>query len=154
MGLQELSRSQCLERLSTERIGRLGVTVHALPAIFPVNFLLRDGSILLRTVAGTKLHTAVQRAVVAFEVDRHDPQGRWGWSVLVRGVASLVEDEEEIRELDLLGLRAWAHVPGSELHWVRIETSVITGRTFGHPLAGEADVPVSPVPTRWGKAAP
>jgi nitroimidazol reductase NimA-like FMN-containing flavoprotein (pyridoxamine 5'-phosphate oxidase superfamily) len=150
-GLEEISPERCRELLRLERVGRVGVTLQALPAIFPVNYLLRDQGIVIRTIAGTKLNIAMRRAVVAFEVDRHDPQGRWGWSVLVRGVAGTVEDAEELARLDATGLRTWAHVPGTELHWMRIETSVISGRSFGHPLPGadhEALAPVRPATAR------
>jgi Pyridoxamine 5'-phosphate oxidase len=86
-GLEVLSREECLSLMATVSVGRLGVSIDALPAILPVNFVLLREQIIVRTVPGTKLDAAAAQAVVAFEVDSYDPGGKWGWSVLVLGLA-------------------------------------------------------------------
>ena len=54
----------------------------ALPAIFPVNYALLDGEIVFMTGEGTKLRAALERAVVAFQVDHIDEADAAGWSVM------------------------------------------------------------------------
>lgn len=85
--VRELSRGQCLALLSTAPVGRVGVSLGALPVILPVNYVVLDERVVFRTVPGTKLDAATARTVVAFEADGHDPHGTWGWSVLIQGVA-------------------------------------------------------------------
>src|SRR4051794_31747685 len=89
-GLEILSEDDCWRLLGTMAIGRVGVTIGALPAIFPVNYVLADGAIVFRTGEGTKLRAAVNRSVVVFEVDDADPVYHGGWSVQAVGVAEVV----------------------------------------------------------------
>ena len=88
--LRELSRARCLELLATAGLGRVGVSLRALPVILPVRYAVIGGRVVFRTAPGSKLTAATRRSVVAFEADRHDPCGAWGWSVLVQGVAAEV----------------------------------------------------------------
>lgn len=116
--------------LATVPVGRLGISIEALPAILPVNFVLVHEQIVIRTVPGTKLDAAVAQAVVAFEVDACDPAGGWGWSVLVRGRGSEITDPSELAEAQRLPLRAWAQTDGAASRLLRIQTTVVTGRRF------------------------
>ena len=97
--IERLGRAECLELLKTVPVGRIGITVGALPVILPLNFSLIDGSIVFRTVPGTKLAAATSGAVVAFEVDAYDKDEGSGWSVLVQGVASEIGDGLEKADL-------------------------------------------------------
>ena len=91
-GLDILEREECLRLLSASSVGRLAVTMGALPVILPVNFLLDGDRVLIRTTSGTKLDAATRNAVVAFEVDDVDPIAHSGWSVCVTGMARDVTD--------------------------------------------------------------
>jgi len=128
-----LSRRECLALLATVEVGRLGVSIEALPAILPVNFRLFRDRIIIRTVPGTKLDAAAAQAVVAFEVDDYDPQGTWGWSVLVRGAGAEIVDPGELAEVQTLPLQAWAFKNGQADRFLHIETTVVTGRRFDTP---------------------
>lgn len=128
--LQRLSRAECLSLLPTVSIGRLGVSIQALPAILPVNFVLHDDRIVLRSVPGTKLDAATTQAVVAFEADDYGPNGEWGWSVLVQGVAEEVTEPTELAEVRSLHIAAWAFPGGDAYRYLRIETEFISGRKF------------------------
>ena len=66
--LRELSRSECLDRLGHAAFGRVGVSVDALPAIFPVFLAVVDGVVVFRTPPGTKLAAAGGGEIVAVEV--------------------------------------------------------------------------------------
>lgn len=124
-GLEILSEEVCLELLSREEVGRIAVSVSALPAIFPVNYRLIDGDVLFLTGAGIKANAAIEGNVVGFEVDHIDPESRTGWSVLIVGQARLVGASERATMGDL-DLSPWAG--GLRSHLVRIHPELISGR--------------------------
>jgi nitroimidazol reductase NimA-like FMN-containing flavoprotein (pyridoxamine 5'-phosphate oxidase superfamily) len=127
--LHELSRDECLELLAGARVGRLGVSIEALPTILPVNFAMLGERIVIRTVPGTKLDAAVEQAVVAFEVDGYDPAGGWGWSVLVRGRGMELMSADDLAEASRLPLRAWAFTDKAD-RYLSIDTTLVSGRRF------------------------
>ena len=128
--LETLDRDECLRLLASVPVGRIGVSIAALPVILPVNFALVGTNIIVRTVPGTKLDAATRCAVVAFEVDSYAPDGSWGWSVLVQGVCSEVPDAAERAALAASPPRPWAFEDGTAERVVRIETSFVNGRRF------------------------
>jgi len=137
-GLELLEEDDCLDLLSHPKVGRIGVTVGALPAIFPVNFAMSEGAVVFRTGEGTKLAAATDQAVVAFEVDDWDPMEHTGWSVLALGRASVVEDPDEVAKLRRLPLAPWAG--GSREHFVRMPIEFVSGRRIDSrhlPVDGE-----------------
>jgi nitroimidazol reductase NimA-like FMN-containing flavoprotein (pyridoxamine 5'-phosphate oxidase superfamily) len=132
VGLEILDRRECLRLLATVPVGRIGVSIGALPAILPVNFALVGDYIVIRTVPGTKLDAAVRRSVVAFEVDSYALDGSSGWSVLIQGICSEVTDAAEREALARSGLQAWAFGGGAADRFVRVEVSFVNGRRFRH----------------------
>lgn len=97
MGLRTLSRRQCLEFLAQESIGRVGVTLGALPAIFPVNFQLwGDDRVLFAAMANSRLATATDDAIIAFQADGFDVDRRSGWTVLAVGRSTRMRDPEAL----------------------------------------------------------
>lgn len=145
-GLEILSREECLRLLATVPVGRVAVSVGALPAILPVNFVVLDGDVVFRTAPGSKLDAAVRNAVVAFEADAVDAVYHTGWSVLVVGVAEEVTDPESLRAVDALPLEPWA-LDGLADHVVRIRTQTISGRRL-HARVVRPDVEVPTWPRR------
>jgi len=127
--LEYVPRHECLSLLATVPIGRVGLSVDALPVVLPVNFALVDGDIVFRTVNGTKFHAAAAGAVIAFEADGYEASGRSGWSVLVQGMSEIVTDPVELEALVGLPIEAWA-VDGSADRFVRIRSARVTGRRF------------------------
>ncbi|WCO66546.1 pyridoxamine 5'-phosphate oxidase family protein [Iamia majanohamensis] len=125
-GLEVLSRPQCLALLAGASLGRVGVTVDALPVVLPVGFCLADDRILIRTSPGTKLAAALRGSVVAFEADDVDPLYHAGWSVLVTGIARTAGEGEVAPALDGARIPRWA--PQGEDRVVAISTDVVTGR--------------------------
>jgi nitroimidazol reductase NimA-like FMN-containing flavoprotein (pyridoxamine 5'-phosphate oxidase superfamily) len=130
--VEELTRAQCLELIATVPVGRIGVSLRALPVILPVNFVLVGESIVFRTIPGTKLDTAAANAIVAFQVDSYAPDGTSGWSVLVQGACSEITDPAELLAVADIPLRAWAFDVGVATRFVRIESSFVNGRRFRH----------------------
>src|SRR3954454_11873266 len=105
--VDELSRQECVGLLARQPVGRLAVSVDALPAVFPVNFALSGEDIVFRCAAGTKFSAATAGSVVAFEVDGYDTANREGWSVINRAIAEEVIAPEERRALADLPLESW-----------------------------------------------
>ena len=95
-GLEILSRAECRDLLRRASVGRVAVTVGALPAIFPVNYALLGNSIIFLTGEGTKLRAALKRAVVAFQVDHIDEVTGTGWSVMAVGLVEEITDPAEL----------------------------------------------------------
>jgi hypothetical protein len=122
-GLEVLSRGDCLRLLRTVSLGRIGVSIGALPTILPINFRLDGDRILFRTGVGTKLDAATKGAVVAFEADDFDPMYHSGWSVVVTGMAREVREPDDP---DLYLTPRWA--PGDDGRLVEVTIEQVTGR--------------------------
>ena len=128
-GLELLTLEECEHLLQTHptRVGRIAVADDGRrPTILPVNYALDEGAVVFRTAEGTKFAAAVRGAFVAFEVDEVDAAWQEGWSVLVRGQAERVTDEDELARLRTLPLQPWAR--GIREHYVRIRPESVTGR--------------------------
>ena len=94
-----LEPDEALRLLATVEVGRIVFTQRALPAIRPVNHLVADGLIIIRTRSLHTLSTAVGESrdpVVAYEADQLDPLERTGWSVVVTGYAHQVTDAQDV----------------------------------------------------------
>lgn len=126
-GLELLTETQCRELIAGEQIGRVAVSIGALPAIFPVNYRVVDGDIVFRTGDGLKRRAALRGSVVGFEVDHIEPERSWGWSVMVVGVAEEQRAGEDDELLDAIS--PWAG--GERTHLIRIRPEVVTGRRIG-----------------------
>lgn len=129
-GSEILDEQECLALLGQVSIGRVGLSVGALPVVLPVNFVLVRDGILLRTSDGSKLRAAWEQAVVAFEADHFDPITRTGWSVLVQGRSRVVTDAREVEQHLAQPLLPWAD-PFAE-RFVEITCERISGRRVGH----------------------
>ena len=130
-GLELLDEDQCRWLLASGSLGRVAVSIGALPAILPVNYCLIDGAIVFRTGEGTKLGAAVANNVVAFEVEGGlDKDYREGWSVLVVGRAEVVTDPGELSGLAGRAPRPWAD--GTRDHVVRVTVDFVSGRRIRH----------------------
>ena len=75
---------QCWELLASASVGRIALSIGALPAILPVQYYL-DGRTLAVCLGHRELPERSLNAVVAFAADAIDPQTRSGWSVQVQG---------------------------------------------------------------------
>jgi uncharacterized protein len=142
-GLRMLSRDECFQRLRRQGVGRVAVSVGALPAIFPVNYATLDGDIVFRSGPGTKLTAAARGAVVAFEVDDADSFAHAGWSVMVVGPAHEVTDPEELQLATRLPLASWAS--RADDVFVRIEGSLVSGRELTYAVEPAGDGPAFPI---------
>jgi uncharacterized protein len=140
-GLELLTETDCRELLASANVGRIGITIGALPAIFPVNYAVIDGSITFRTAPGSKLAAATEHAIVAFEVDDYHNADQSGWSVLVVGRSEVVHDLELTAKTVAAGLEPWA--AGKRTSIVRISPEFMSGRRIvpdHEPVGGAASM--------------
>jgi nitroimidazol reductase NimA-like FMN-containing flavoprotein (pyridoxamine 5'-phosphate oxidase superfamily) len=129
-GLELLDDDEARRLLASGEVGRVGITMGALPAIFPVNYRLVDGAIVFWTAPGSKMSAAVAGAVVAFEVDDYGVRDRSGWSVLAVGEAHVVDDPALRRAVAAAGLEPFAD--GARTAMVRVEPTFLSGRRLVH----------------------
>jgi nitroimidazol reductase NimA-like FMN-containing flavoprotein (pyridoxamine 5'-phosphate oxidase superfamily) len=126
-GLEVLTPEECAARLSAATVGRLAFVDRGEPMVLPVTIGMWQQSIVFSSDTGSKLDAAVMNRPVAIEIDEWNADTREGWSVVVRGTAMTVHDEDEVGELDRLGVTAWIR-PGSPKTWVRVLPNEVTGR--------------------------
>ncbi len=126
-GLAVLTAEDCWERIVATPIGRIAFVDAGEPLILPVTHGVHRHSIVFRSGIGTKLDTAEMAKPLAFEADQWNAEDRTGWSVLARGVADTVLDDELIGELDALGVLPWLE-EAADGTWVRLRVDEISGR--------------------------
>lgn len=125
-GLSELDEATCWELLANGRVGRLAVSIKNRPDIFPVNYRVDDGAIVIKTAPGLKLAAATLGAGVAFEIDELDERARTGASVVVKGSAEEITALGELFGADELGVEPWASGPKNR--YFRLVPESVTGR--------------------------
>ena len=121
-----LSPDECWELLLSSSFGRLAASVADDLEIFPLNFIAVDGRILFRTAEGTKLLALTVNNRVALETD--DIGRSDAWSVVVKGIARVLDTQAEIDAANALPLSPL--VPTLKYIWVEITPTEITGRRF------------------------
>lgn len=125
----DLSEAECWRLLQRASLGRIVFTWRAMPAIRPVNHLVDDGKIIIRTHLGASIVSRAADAhdagaVVCYEADNIDPVRETGWSVIVTGLARLVRDPELIARYSSQ-LEPW--IAGEMDHVISIEPRFVTG---------------------------
>jgi len=123
--LEVLQEDDCLDLLRSSGVGRIGLSMGALPVVLPANYVVDSGRVIIRTGFGTKLSAAIRNAVVCFEVDCIDTDDETGSSVLVTGTARELQGAEADYAATL-PLRPWSPQVGD--HLVAIGIELISGR--------------------------
>ena len=124
-----LSVEDCLALLSGSTVGRLAVSVGALPAIFPVHYRTVDNAIWFRAASDGSLLRASNGSVVAFEVDGCDGSGPLEWSVLVQGIAEEVADPARLESVEAQWFAASPRRRGADRHLV-LPITIISGSRY------------------------
>lgn len=133
--LEKLTDDECLRLIAAGGVGRVAFDSPAGPTILPVNYVLHDNSVIVRTAVGGPLDANLRTGVrgvefkIAFEIDRIDETAQEGWSVLIRGAAHHVSDDEQAAAA-ASGVRPWAG--GERELYLRITPTEITGRRIRH----------------------
>ena len=121
--LVELDEDECWELLASRVVGRVAYDDGSGPVVLPLNYQAVDGRIRVRTTPHSALGLRVRDCRVAFEVDDVDEFRSSGWSVLVRGRASIVDVDLHGRAE---GPRTWAS--GNRSLVLEIDADEVTGR--------------------------
>lgn len=138
-GSEVLTRNESLRLLAAAAggIGRIGLVDEGRVVIQPVNYRMLDNDVLLQIGPGMMLEAAIRQTLVSFEVDRVDTSQGNAWSVLMHGLATVID-----RDSGAVGARpaeAAPLVPEPGTSLVRIRTEVLSGRRFS--LAAAPDAP-------------
>ena len=125
----QLDEREAMRLLASVDHGRVVFNDKALPAIRLVNHLVDGGRIIVRTRLAAKVSTVVRRGadarvVVAYEVDRLDPERRAGWSVAVTGWATTLTDPQQLARYEEL-LHPWVNMTMDTM--IAIQPEIITG---------------------------
>ena len=124
--VERMYPAECYRLLAPRGIGRIAFATASGLMILPVNYVMADRSIVIRTGSGSMIATHCD-GDVSFEADRFDLELGQGWSVLVRGEAHRVLPPAEQRRLrEACDLRPWP--AGEHDLFVRIASNHVTGR--------------------------
>jgi nitroimidazol reductase NimA-like FMN-containing flavoprotein (pyridoxamine 5'-phosphate oxidase superfamily) len=121
-----MSRAECLRRLAATDVGRIGLSVDAMPVILPMSFAMLDDDVVIRASWGDKLDAAVHDRVVCFEADGQESPDGDGWSVLVTGRAEIIRNPQVLERAGRLPLRPWPTRLNDR--FIRIPAEVVSGR--------------------------
>jgi uncharacterized protein len=135
-GLEILHLGDCFGLLESVPVGRIGFLAAGEVAVLPVHYLLDGQDVVFRTRAGSKLSAVEVGQYVGFEADSYDAATGTGWSVVVNGLAEIVDSAEEVARLDALGLSSWGGEDSGRV-WVRIRPSSINGRRIAAAPDGQ-----------------
>jgi nitroimidazol reductase NimA-like FMN-containing flavoprotein (pyridoxamine 5'-phosphate oxidase superfamily) len=131
MGVEEdefttrLTTEECWELLRADEFGRLAFRMVDEVHLVPINYAVDGDTLLFRTSGGNKLLGVTMHPEVVFEIDSYDDEH--AHSVIVRGIARRLEEDEEHRA-ELVPLRPWVATP--KYNVVEIRPTEITGRAF------------------------
>ena len=141
MNILEMERAECLDLLSSERIGRLGCSKDGQSYIVPISYSLDENYLYSFSLDGQKIEWMRTNSAVCVQVDRLVAHDDWT-SVIVYGRYEELPDQigrKHIRERawSLLSRHAnwWepgavkpvAHSPAAHLFY-RIRIESMTGR--------------------------
>ncbi|MFF3575241.1 PEP-utilizing enzyme [Nocardia jiangxiensis] len=101
-----LDSNECPALLAGVSLGRVLYTRDALPAVRPVNHVVRDGEIIIGAGATpwlTDMVRARDKAVLGYQADQIDQASHRGWTVRVVGYARIIDDPDRTALLAGLG---------------------------------------------------
>ncbi len=123
--LIELGEDECWTLATRQQLGRIAWSSGSGPVALPVNFVVHERGVWIRTSASSSLVREVDDIPVAFETDEIDPATHLGWSVLLRGAAEVKYRHEEI-PVEVREHESWP--AGNRPLWVHIRPREVTGR--------------------------
>jgi uncharacterized protein len=137
-----LSVDECRDLLRRDVVGRVAFTTPRGPRIVPVNYVVRDGVLEVRTTAYSELATYAPDATVAFEIDHLDREHHRGWSVIVLGRCERVLDQSAAAvrgQSDQPGDGPEPWAGGNRPLVLRVHADEVSGRRVGgehwpHPV--------------------
>lgn len=135
----DLGGQESLALLAGVSLGRVVFTLNAMPTVRPVNHIVDEDAIIIRSHLGAAIvsHASINGAVVAYEADDLDPVHRVGWSVVVVGLARIVTEPDAIARYQPR-LLPWVNSKMEQ--FVSIHATIVTGSRFTDGAAPESPV--------------
>jgi CBS domain-containing protein len=137
-GSDVLHRNECLRLLALAAggVGRLGLVDAADHAVIePLNYRMLADDVLVQVGPGSLLGATRGQTIVSFEVDQLVAAEGRAWSVLVQGLATLLDSNSDVVSARPVGGGPLVPEPG--VSFVRIRTDVLSGRRFSLRAATE-----------------
>ena len=126
----ELTQAECQSLLRSGVVGRLALSTPGGPHVIPINYSVVDDAIIVRTSPYSLLGTYGRGTTIAFEIDQFDHEYQRGWSVVARGRAEFVTEQDELDHIrSVWQPRPWA--AGSREMYVRLRWDELSGRRLG-----------------------
>ncbi len=123
---EALTPTECWALATTQSTGRLGFYREGLLNIFPVNYFVLDQHVYFRTSADGVIATSYLEHA-AFQADFVDRTRQDGWTVLINGPATRVEDSGLLTTLwGKLSEEPWA--PGHRDLFLTVAPDHVRGR--------------------------
>lgn len=92
--MEPVKREEALDILASQPVGHLGIVIDSHPYVTPMSFVMDGERLLFRTMAGQKLDGIRANPTVCIETAEYNPDtGDWV-SVIIRGMARLVDDPD------------------------------------------------------------
>jgi len=132
--LQELTEQECWSLIDQQvddarpHFARVGWTGASGPLVIPVNYVVHERSLWIRTSAYSAMAEEVDESLIAVEMDDIDAETHAGWSVLLRGRAAVIYHEHQVPE-EVRNLQTWAG--GARPLWVHLAHADVSGRRLG-----------------------
>ena len=86
---EQIPTHRCWELLATASVGRLALSVQALPVILPVQYYVSGHRLAVCLGHHSIPARSLNETIIAFAADAIDPAARSGWSVQIQGRSSL-----------------------------------------------------------------
>jgi hypothetical protein len=130
VAFEVLPRQECLRILGEQSVGRVAISLHALPAIAPVAYVLLGDELVFGPQAGSGELVAPEGNVVAFQVDDIDPATGTGRNVVTVGVVHPFDRTSADHREALHGGRLPGPVAAA-VNLYSLSTQRISGRKWG-----------------------
>ncbi|WP_133907180.1 pyridoxamine 5'-phosphate oxidase family protein [Actinophytocola oryzae] len=121
--MRSVTKEEALGLLGSVPYGRVVFTDRALPAVRPVNHVVDDGAVIMRTHTGAAVLRTVGQ-VVGYEADLVDDAPTLVWSVVVIGKVEIEDRPEAVARYERM-LRPVVDLPMD--HVLRIRPQLVTG---------------------------
>jgi Pyridoxamine 5'-phosphate oxidase len=119
----EFDNEDCLAFFGRACLGRIGVSLSAVPVVFPVAYLVSEPGFLVG-VSSDEVAEAMAENVVALQADGWAEDSERRWTTLAVGLARRVSVQDEAP----LPARALAGNPWDERHVFRLRPHILSGR--------------------------
>lgn len=129
-----LDAAECWRLLGAQTMGRLATATDQGPRIWPINYRVRERSLVFRSAPGSKVWDIGRDPRVAFEID--GVESGLHWSVVVLGTASVIDQDGPGPRTEREQLRPVA--PGPKPVLFRIEPESVSGVRFVSALEPSA----------------